>query len=257
MLRKYLFICFFMVMYLNIFAYYINDEDYFSYYKKTYGIKKITEHTRLNWKTVSFFDKNGFLLQSITYRKNKMRADYRYEYSISDTLITVKSKEYLDTLYTKDYLVNKFYYNNLKQCYRYEIYSSDNLGKHFVFGDNFIYKDNQLQSYERYYERDNTMFYRTIYTYSENKKTEHTDRVYEDAVISSTPTIFIYENGKLTDKIINSGITDGFSVHWNKEFNKVHTRYSNFDKHGNWTRSYCLREKKCKKLCLKRKIEYW
>jgi len=246
MLRQFLLICFFLGVCFNAFSY-IDIDCFFSLDREIQGVKKITQRGSHGRKTVSFFDHKGFLLRSVSYFKGKKRIDNRYEYSISDTLLIVISKrtEYQDIKH-EYYSVRKYYYNDLKQCYRYECYSSSSgLEKPHVFGDNFIYKDNQLQSYEHHSESNKDYFIRTIYTYSDNQKMKHTEYVYEDSIKSYLSTIFIYKNGKLTDEILMARL------------NEPHIRYSNFDKHGNWRNSYFLTEKEDEILRLKRKIKYW
>jgi hypothetical protein len=85
--------------------------------------------------------------------------------------------------------------------------------------------------------------------------------IYEDSVsISPAKTYFIYKNGIQTDYIHETNderecIID--IICWSKEMmNKVHIKYSNFDKYGNWTKSYFITEKG-KKVRSKRKIQYW
>lgn len=75
-------------------------------------------------------------------------------------------------------------------------------------------------------------------------------------------TSYLYdENERLTDVITEShndseikGTIMGV-VCWNSEMNKYHIRFSNFDKHGNWTKSYYMTEKG-KVFRSKRKIKY-
>ncbi len=72
---------------------------------------------------------------------------------------------------------------------------------------------------------------------------------------------YVYnQHGQLTDFIKEShdiSIFYGDAPTWNDtRGNKIHIRYSNFDKHGNWTKSYFITEKR-RLLYSKRKIKYW
>ena len=244
MLYRYVLISLFLTMSLNAFPHF-NHEDFFSLDREMRGVKKITERTRSNWKTVSFFDKEGFLVRKVNYRRGKMVADYRYEFSISDTLLIVKSRELRNI--NNDpigYMIHKFHYNYLGQCVRIEAYSSRRcLEKPILFAGNFVYIDNLLQSYKIYRERSKS---KIIYTYSKNKKTRYVDTDFKYLVsdltfeneTSSNRVIFIFDNERLTDKVhINSNPNDafigGFVWYSSDKPNKVHIRYSNFDRHGN------------------------
>lgn len=264
MFRKNIYIWFFLAMSFNAFAN-ITDEEFFVLEREMRGVKMITENSFSKWKTVLFFDREGFLLRKINYYKNKMRADYRYEYSISDTLLEIKEKEHLNINNNPEgYTVYKYYYNPMKQCHRFEIYiSSRGLENLFVFGDNFKYKENQLQSYERCtYGMNRTEFVtKYVYIYDDNQRTEQRYEISGDLVFSDgCKSTSIYQNGKLVNYIHEcDGEHGAFTgvVSWSKEkMNKVHIRYSNFDRRGNWTRSHFVTEKG-KVFRSKRKIEYW
>jgi hypothetical protein len=245
----------------NAFAYFDYD-DFFSFDREMRGVKIITEKSFSKWKTVSFFDDKGFLLRKVNYYKNEIRADYRYEYSISDTLLEIKLKEYQNINNNpEEYFAHKYYYNLSKQCHRFEVYSSlRDLEKPFVWGDNFIYQDNQFQSYERHTYTNETEFTQIVYNYEENQRTEQWYYILEDSIVKEKcVSISLYQGGKLIDFIRKC--TDGQSivsgeVCWDKDCNKVHIQYSNFDKRGNWTKSYFITEKG-KVFRSTREIEYW
>ena len=265
MLRKYyIFIWSFIAVNINAFAN-IPDEDFFVLDREMRGVKIITEKSFSKWQTVSYFDNEGFLLRKINYYKNKMRSDYRYEYSMSDTLLEIKEKEYLNINNNPEgYIVYKYYYNLLKKCHRFEVYSSSKgFDEPFVLGDNFIYKDNKLQCYERYtYGMNRTEFViKCVYVYDDNQRTEQWYEIGEGLeLFDGCNSTSIYQNGKLIDFIHECGDEHGaFTgvVHWSREKkNKFHIRYSNFDRRENWTRSYFITEQG-RVFRSKRKIEYW
>jgi len=271
MLYKNIFICFFLAMSINALAN-ITDEDFFVLEREMRGVEKITEQTRNNQvKNISFFDKEGFLLRKISYHRNSIKVDERYEYSISDSLLEIKMQvyRYLNISPEETHTVRKFYYNILKQCYRTETYSSSmNIEVPSGWSTNFIYIDNQLQSYETY--SDTTLQMKTTYTYSENQTIKRTDHYYDiivpvdDSITfvskSGVSTVFLtsfYENGKLTDEIhVGEDAIVGIIWYSANEQNKSHIRFSNFDKRGNWTKSHFITEKG-RVLRSKKKIEYW
>jgi hypothetical protein len=93
MLRKHIFIGFFLTLSFNAFPNF-DIEEFFSLDREMRGVKKITEQLRNKAKIVSFFDKEGFLLLITHYHNNKMEVDYRYEYFVSDTLLEIREKEF-------------------------------------------------------------------------------------------------------------------------------------------------------------------
>jgi hypothetical protein len=257
MLRRYTFIVIFLAVSFNALSY-LDDKDFFSLKREMRGVKKITENSFLRWKKVLFYDKEGFLLREVNFYKNKIKADFRYEYSISDTLLEIKYRNINNE--QESYSIYKYYYNSLKQCYKVKSFSSVDLENTEGGLYNFIYKDSLLQSFEAHSFRSETDFDKYVYIYEDNQITE-LYCTYEDSILLDNPPFkitSIYNNGKLTDYISEQSagrIGSGLSS-FNSLGNKVHVRYSNFDKRGNWTKSYFITEKG-KVFRSKRKIEYW
>lgn len=260
MLRKQIFICIFFAVSFNALAQ-IAVEDFFSPYKKNRGVKMITEDSFSKWKNTSYFNEEGLLLRKVNFFKNKIRADYRYEYSLSDTLFVIKEKEYHNLNNDKEnHVIYKFYYNHLRKCYRAEVYLSRDLENPARTYVNFIYQDTLLQSYETYsFSRKEDGFNKIVYVYDSNQRVEQWHSVYGDSVFTDgCKSISIFQNEKLTDLIQicdEGGIISG-EVCWNSKMNKVHIRFSTFDKRENWERSYFVTERG-KVFRSKRKIEYW
>jgi hypothetical protein len=263
MIRIYICIGFFLTISFNAFSYFDN-EDFFSFNRETQGIKKITEYSKIivrvitfpkRVKIVSSFDEKGFLLRKTHYYKNKIQVDYDYEYSISDTLLVIRGKYQYPNDKTEGYIVYKYYYNSLKQCYRFEVFFSPNLSAPAVFGDNFTYKNNQIQSYE-WHNNYYTTIYKYFYANNGAQQIKKSYSVSGDSICvdNDWSNISIYENGKLTNFIRDGGVFG--EPCWDETLMKVHIRFSNFDKQGNWTRSYYLTEKG-KVFRSKREIEYW
>ena len=275
MLREVIFILGFFIVSYNAFSY--PDEEFFSLERKMKGVKMITEKKH-NLKTVSYFNREGFLLREINYYKNNIRSDYKYEYSISDTLLEIRSINND----TEKYNTYKYYYNSLRQCYRFECYFfGDSLGVPFWLCDNFIYKNNQLQSYDihepnrnkdlyekmieitpegsLFYYTYRTLFERVIYTYNENIQIKQVYLICADTAVINMTRYSIYQNDKLIDYIHENSEGAGAFMDvpcWNRKCDKVHIRVSYFDKQGNWKKSHFIQEKG-KKFRSKRKIEYW
>jgi hypothetical protein len=239
------------------------------------GIKNITETSFSQWKTVYLYDTTGFLLQHLDFYKNEPRGDYRYEYLTTDTVLLRKEKEYLNINNNKEhYTVHKYYYNSGGLCEKLEIYFSDLLLSPSILIDNIIYKDSLLRSYERGSfprTRENPSDKR-MYIYNEKKQiTQILYCIDVSSVVSqyspdfaskdTTFYSFIYnKEGKLTDYITESGdkksVFTGVICWSNSMLYKTHIRYTDFDKQGNWRKSYFMTEKG-KIFRSKRKIEYY
>lgn len=220
---------------LNTFAQ-IADEDFFSIDRELRGVKKITETKLSRWRNISYYDKEGFIMRQVNKFKNKDRSDYRYTYSINDSLIEIKYEEILNiNNEAKDYLIHKYYYNSQKQNIKFEVYSSRNLLAPFVAGDNFIYNDKKIQSYDRHIDHSKKDGYlsRYIYIYSGNSCTKQIYDVYEDSISTDDCKITsIYQDGKLTDIIHecddNQGMFMGVICWSDSEMNKSHIHIYRF-----------------------------
>jgi hypothetical protein len=238
-------------------------------------IKKITEKSFSRWKTIYLYDSTFFLIRQLNYYKNQPRADYRHEYTIIDSMTVRKTKEHLNINNNKEsHTVYKYYYNFRKLC-KMEIYlSSDSLSVPSILADNFIYHDSLLQSYERgrfpHTKKDPPD--KILYIYNDAKQMikelicndispivalHSPDFASKDTLSHS----FIYnEKGQLTDCIIETsdkrGAFTGIVCWSNSTMYKAHFRYTDFDKHGNWTKSYFITERG-KVFRSRRKIEYW
>lgn len=247
------------------------------------GIKQITEITFLKHKNVNLYDKQGFLFQEISYSNNGNFNKKTYEYTDTDTFLIIDIKENRDTddyENTKKRSTYKYFYNPEKQCYKIEYYSSDATFPSVRY-DNFIYKDNLLQSYQRknFPFTSEDLPDKVIYIYDNMKQV--IKRLYITDFSKDTITLqflkstdkhklpntefkdtlhysYVYsQNGYITDWIIrnkNSSFTG--LICWDNNMNKVHIKYANFDQYGNWKTSYFLTEKG-KKIRSKREIKYW
>jgi hypothetical protein len=277
------------------------NSEFFVLEREMRGVKKITEKRHTGQKIVSFYNKDGFLVRQVFhYGKFRKEEDLRYEYSISDTLLVIRERDRLEERWrirkrNQDNHIMKYYYNHLKQCYKFEYYSptarTPSKNDPFVWGDNFIYENNQLQSWERYaygyhQKDDNTLGLRAyfqsrfVYSYDSNKQVERrcqyvytydsikrTDEIlgfeYWDYIrIDSTlrcgsTRTSIFQDGKLTDIILEISETAGiFGSSYGWKNKRKHTRFSKFDERGNWTQSHYITEEG-ELFRSERKIEYW
>lgn len=263
MKRLYISLFILFVLALNTFAQ-IADEDFFTIDRELRGVKSITETKLSKWKNVSSFDKEGFLIRKMNKFKNKARSDYRYTYTILDSLIEIKDEEVLNINNdTESYSIRKYFYNLQKQCSKFEVFSSTNIITPFVSGGNFIYKDDKLQSYDRHTDHSKKDGYlsRYIYTYSDNSCTKQIHDIYEDSIFTEEcKSTSIYQDGKLIDLIHecndDQAVLMGVICWSDSKMNKSHIHFSDFNKQGNWTRSYFITEKG-KVFRSKRKIKYW
>jgi hypothetical protein len=236
-----------------------NIDAYFFPNKERKDVKMITEKKFSGWKTISLFNKEGFLMQRINYKKEKKRADYRYEYLITDTLVQITEKDFLNNI--GSFLLYKYYFNRQGHCYKYEGYSSQDLDVPFVIGNNFMYKDGLLQSYEHsIYTNEKEYIISNKVNYIYNDKGQEiqkqgcrtNDTTYYNSVYN--------QKEQLIDYIIKSNNkASAFTgvICWSStKMNMVQYRYENFDKKENWRKSYFITEKG-KRFRSKRKIEYW
>ena len=234
---------------------YAFDDDIFYYEKVEYkGIKEITEKTHNKWEVISFFDEKGYLLHEINFYKKEIRSDYKYDYVVTDTLLEIKRIDILGKDVRKQNKIDRYYYTSSGQCYKRRVYFSESdTPSHYEH--NFMFVDGLLVSYTQV-KIDAIKF---VYKYNEKK--QKTQKIEIRNEKDTTFYAYVYNQlGQLTDYIQESNkneVVYSDVVVWsNSRLNKVHIRYSNFDKRGNWTKSYFITEKG-KVFRSERKIEYW
>lgn len=229
------------------------------------GVKQITEKTTTKWKTEYNFNIDGLLIEQRNYFKNELRAKYIFNYSfIGDSLLYIQQ---YDDLKKNEGNVNCFFYYNIKdhEYKKLEYYSDKSLNKEkpFVIGTAFKYKNSLLQSYIR---NKDTIKY--IY----NDKNKVIERRISSPKTDSTPASITIRNyyydkfDRLTDiietnELINASVDSSNSYLSiptvnEKERNKYHIHYSDFDINNNWKKSYYITNKK-KQLYSKRSIIYY
>lgn len=239
---------------------YAIDKDILS--SKTWkymGVKKVIEKTLDEWEIVSIFDKKGFILQEINYYKKEIKSSYKFDYILTDTLLEIKRTNQISKN-VNNQKIERYFYTTSGQCYKHRVFFLS-LENPSHFGDNFVYEDGKLVSYTEAndWQKRNNLSSEIVYKYDERKQKIHQMEIKN--VTDTTFYTYLYnQSGQLTDYIQKSNnnevIYSDVVPFSKKKMNKIHIRYSNFDKHGNWTRSYFITEKR-RVFRSKRKIEYW
>lgn len=215
-------------------------------------IEKIEETRYNDWTICTIFNSESYLTQKISYHKKKKKSDCKYTYSFSDSLITVNSVDTLENESVKRKSTARYYYNILGQMSKYRFGSSD-LVNHPENRDNFVY-NNGILSFTK--GAMGKIDFKYIYNGRQLLlKLEIRDQK------DTTFYHFQYDQlGQLTDEVMESKSTEvcySDVVVWSNERpNKVHIKYSNFDKNGNWTKSFFV-TKKGLKYRSRRYIEYF
>lgn len=241
-------------------SYAFDDDTFYCKNLEHKGIKKITEKIHDKWEVISFFDEKGYLLREINFYKKEIRSDYKYDYVVTDTLLEIRRIDTISKDMNKQKKIDKYYYTSLGQCYKRRVYfsSSDNPSH---FWDNFVYENGVLVNYEEStdWQKRNDISNKVLYKYSEKKQKLQKTEIRNEA--DTTFYSYVYnQSGQLTDYIQESNNNEvaysGVVVWSNNKMNKIHIRFSNFDKCGSWTESYFITERG-KVFRSKRKIEYW
>ena len=217
--------------------------------QKMENVNKIVERKFSKWTEKSFYNDQGFLSRQTNFYKGKKRSDYQYEYFSSDTVFIIKELMNNDTAKC---LYFHFSYDSLANYTLVEYYSASNLDVPFVIETNFVYKGRLLISFDR----DGSVI---------QFQYDSLARISQEISISgyssdTTYTNYLYDKfGRKTDCIVESSNPEAdfvsVFVYSSEKRNKVHFRYSDFDKYGNWRKSYFVTEKG-NLFCSKRKIKY-
>ena len=241
---------------------YAFDDDAF-YYKNLEHkeIRKITEKQDTKGEDIYFFDKEGYLSHEIHLNKKKeIMSEYKYEYTVTDTLLEVRI--IVTNGNNEQKSTHRYYYTLSGQCYKRRVYfsGSDNPSN---FWDNFVYEDGLLVSYTEAteWQEKNGIFPKIVYEYDEKK--QKVQKLKTSGEYTTFYTYIYNKSGQLTDcvhEVVNNDnelvVLSGVVVYSENNTNKSHIRYSDFDKHGNWTKSHFVTAKG-KVFRSKRKIEYW
>lgn len=220
------------------------------------GIKRTTERTFNSWGVISYFDREGNIERQINIFRNEVRSDYKFEYIVSDTLLEIRR---LNTIGNRsDSLrIDRHYFTSSGHRYKRRVFLSSNPDNPALSSDNFVYENELLVSYTQ----GRNQATKVVYKY--NEKRQLVQRI---LTTDGWTTFFTYrynQLGQLTDiiqEVVNSdddiAVLTGVVVWSSEKTNKVHIRYSNFDRRGNWRRSHFITERG-RVLRSRRSIEYW
>jgi hypothetical protein len=216
--------------------------------------EKITEIYHDGWRIVSTFDKQGLLTNECNYYKNELRSNCRYDYNFSDTMLVIKKEERGVNI---DLQILQYSYDSLGFCKLFKSYYN---GRDNHYSDNFIYENGLLISYTdaNYWQKMNNKPSLTVLDYNRNNQMILKKEIHNEG--DTTFNTYLYnQTGLLTDYIKENNsietVYSGVPAWSNERMNKIHIRYVDFDKHGNWTKSLFI-TKAGKKLRSIRQIEY-
>jgi len=241
---------------------YAFDNDIF-YYKNIEhkGVKKIKKKTYDGWEVISFFDEKGYLLHEINFYKKEIRSDYKYDYIATDTLLEIRRIDTIEKDVNRQKKFDRYYYTSLGQCYKHRVYFSRSDSPSY-WEDNFVFENNGvLVSYEEAtdWQKRNDISNKIVHEYNTKKQKVRKLEIRNEI----DTTFYSYEynqSGQLTDCVQESNnnetVYSGVVVWSDEKKNKVHVHFSNFDKRGNWTKSYFITERGSV-FRSERKIEYW
>ncbi len=220
------------------------------------GVRKVTTITHDKWSIVCNFDRQGFLNREQRFYKGELKADYAYEYKITDsvlvTIVTDRENQHIKLVKkSEDYL------SPSGKCYKCRVYmnGSDTVS---LYIDNFEYDGDLLISYDvaTAWQKRNGKASKVHYYYNKKKQ-----KILETKSFNGTDSVvYSYDKmGRLTGETKTSdslSILSGIVPYADNELNKDQLTYSHFDNKGNWTKSYYTTQEG-KIFRSKRKIEYW
>lgn len=220
------------------------------------GVRKVTTITHDKWSIVCNFDRQGFLNREQRFYKGELKADYAYEYKITDsvlvTIVTDRENQHIKLVKkSEDYL------SPSGKCYKCRVYMN---GSNTVslYIDNFVYDGDLLISYDvaTAWQKRNGKASKVHYYYNKKKH-----KILETKSFNGTDSvIYSYDKmGRLTGEKKTSdslSVLSGIVPYADNELNKVQLTYSHFDNKGNWTKSYYTTQEG-KIFRSKRKIDYW
>ena len=220
------------------------------------GVRKVTTITHDKWSIVCNFDRQGFLNREQRFYKGELKADYAYEYKITDsvlvTIVTDRENQHIKLVKkSEDYL------SPSGKCYKCRVYMNGSESAS-LYVDNFVYDGDLLISYDvaTAWQKRNGKASKVHYYYNKKKQ-----KILETKSFNGTDSVvYSYDKmGRLTGETKTSdslSILSGIVPYADNELNKDQLTYSHFDNKGNWTKSYYTTQEG-KIFRSKRKIEYW
>lgn len=191
---------------------YAQDMD--EYYTKeisTRGIKQITEKSLRGWKTVSHYDEQGYLRFIEHFKRGRKRSEETYDYTITDSLLEVRTPSGLKNGSTVR-CIDKYFYDEQGRCRRQErrVMGSGRSAMFMAVEDSFVYNGPKLMAYTRYLStgKVDKSF---VYTYDTQGRKTMIKSIYPDG--NTTYHQFKYnDKGQLTDYIRESSNPDAIYI---------------------------------------------
>lgn len=216
-----------------------NENEFsFASFQKNKGVKKIVEYLGKKHVKIQEFDRIGFLIEEnnlyggfYSRRSSKKRMTNTV---VGDSILIIKENRLRDQ---KESIASYYFSSETLDCVRYERFSGSSAGR------NFVYEDGLLKSYIYYYYGRDTVASAVKYTYNERKQLMKEER-------KSINELIYYEydsDGYLHHITVirpNTGPHDPVNTHVGiptysyAEPNRYEIEYTDFDKRGNWTKSY-------------------
>ena len=135
--------------------------------QKVYA-EKTAKDVLLKWKTISEYDKQGYIIREIFF-KGDLRSDNHYVYSSTDSTLEVMVSDALNTKEKK--LTVRYSYDTCGYCSKVEVRWGDSEFK--CENNNFIWKDGLLMSEDRLVS--DSLLVRKQYVYNSKMQKIKTD----------------------------------------------------------------------------------
>ena len=223
-----------------------NDYDY-PLAKRLKGVSRVINKNRPNSKWIESFDSSGYMIESISYYRRKIRSHVKFEYKFEGNNLSIVSS-YSDG----GKFITKYYFRENKMTIDSLVRYSAKDSVPFEKCDSFSYQNGRLMAF-RFTQSTRIGWFKFDYDSLSRLKFINDEK-------SGSDRTFIYDiNGHLHQRITKgheeSGSFDGVPI-WNEdERNKYCEVYEDFDKNGNWRKMYYLTSTK-KIPGIKRKIVY-
>jgi hypothetical protein len=223
-----------------------NDYDY-PLAKRLKGVSRVINKNRPNSKWIESFDSSGYMVESISYYKRKIRSHIKFEYNFDGDDLSIVSS-YMDGAK----FISKYYFNENNMTIDSVVRYSEKVSAPFEICDSFIYEAGRLKTF-RFTQSNRIGWFKFDYDSLGRLKFINDEKCGSDRT-------FIYDiNGHLYQRITQGhragGSFDGVPIWSEDERNKYCEVYEDFDNRGNWRKMYYLTSTK-KILGIKRKIIY-
>jgi hypothetical protein len=223
-----------------------NDYDY-PLAKRLKGVSRVINKNRTNSKWIESFDSSGYMIESISYYRRKIRSHVKFEYKFEGNNLSIVSS-YSDV----EKFITEYYFGENEVTIDSLVRYSAKDSVPFEKCDSFSYQNGRLMAF-RFTQSARIGWFKFDYDSLGRLKFINDEK-------SGSNRTFIYDiNGHLLQRITKghevSGSFIGVPI-WSKdERNKYCEVYEDFDKKGNWRKMNYLTSTK-KIPGIKRKIKY-